>query len=229
MSRAQNAARNDFYGPVHKGLRLKMCGALVRFSSGEFSDEKQCRELLKEMREAIKIAHHHVKTEDTFIHPAIEQRAKDEAVRFIKDHLDHHKVLEELTDLANRLESAAETDRQAVAMKLYHRWGEFVGESLVHMAAEEAILQPLFHKHFSDEELMGIAAKLRAGQAPEMTMAMLGLMIPSINRSDREDLLREIKDTAPAPVFNAIMERAARPNLAPEDWQDLTRRLGVPA
>jgi hypothetical protein len=229
MSGVQNAVRVDVYGPIHKGLRRSLCGLLVRFSSTDFTDEKQRKELLRDLRLALNLAHHHLKSEDAIFHPALEQRAQGSAARPSQDHVTHSRTSEELTRLADSLESADEANRQAAAMKLYHRYSEFVGENLVHMAEEEHVLQPLFHQHYTDEELQGLVGKVRATLPPEVNLAFLGIMIPALNRQERAKMLGWIKGSTPPQAFQAVMQMAARPNLTPEDWQDLTQQLGLPA
>lgn len=229
MSQAQNAPRLDVYGPIHKALRRNLCGLLVRFSSGDFSDDTQRQQLLNDLRMALKLAASHLKTEDALFHPTLEERAPGAAAEFTQDHDGHTRSTEELTQLAHQLEAAPPAERQAVAMKLYHRFGIFVGENLVHMAAEETHLQPLFHKHFTDQELGGLMGKMRAMVPQDVFMANMGFMIPAITRGERVALFGEIRASAPPQAFNALLQVAARPNLAPEDWQDLTQRLGLPS
>ena len=229
MSAAQSAPRLEVYGPIHKALRRGLCGVLVRFSSVEFNDEKQCGDLLRELRLALTLATAHLKTEDSFIHPALAERARDAVARFDQEHGGHSRASEELTQLANRLESAAAEERQALAMQLYHRYGEFVGENLVHMAAEEHVLQPLFHQHFTDHELEAILLKMRASLPQDVARISMSFMIPALNRTERAAMFGEMKAAAPPQVFNGLLQGIARPNLSPEDWQDLTHRLGLPA
>jgi hypothetical protein len=229
MSGAQNALRFDLYGPIHKALRRGMCGLLVRFSSTDFTDEQQRTGLLRDLRLTLSLMAHHLKSEDAFFHPALEEKAQGAAARPIQDHVAHSRTAEEVTRLANTLESADAAGRQAAAMKLYHRYSEFVGENLVHMAEEEHVLQPLFHQHYTDEELLGLTGKVRANLSPEVNMAFLGFMIPALNREERARLLGGLKASVPPQAFNAVMQTAARPSLTPEDWQHLTHQLGLPA
>ncbi|HEX8825861.1 MAG TPA: hemerythrin domain-containing protein [Archangium sp.] len=223
------APRFDIYGGIHKALRRAMCGLLVRFSSTDFSDDAQSAEILRELRVVLTLNTHHLKDENLFYHPAIEERAKGTSARVAHQHEEHEKFLAELRQLADSLEKADAKTRPSVAQKLYLRYGVFVGESLLHMAEEEQDMLPHFHKHFSDAELNTIVTRLRAQIPPDVNMAFMCSIIPALSRPERAMVLGGMKAHAPPEAFNAVMQVAARPNLSAEDWKDLTTRLGIPA
>ncbi len=228
QSPAPQAPRFDFYVAIHKGLRRSMCGLLLRFSSTDFSDETQRAEILRELRLVLTMNDQHLKDENLFYHPALEERVQGAVSKVVHQHDSHEKFIAELRGLADDLEKADDKTRPAAAYKLYLRYGVFVGESLLHMAEEEQELQPRFHAHFSDDELKGIHVKLRAQVPPPVQMAYMSAGIPALSRPERVAVLGGMKQSAPPEAFNAVL-RAVRPNLSAEDWADLTTRLGVPA
>lgn len=226
---APQPPRFDLYGGSHKGLRRGLCALLIRMSSADFTDPAQKAEILRELRLVLKLNHHHLKDENTFYHTSIEERVKGASARLTHQHDEHEKFIAEMYQLADTLEQASAQSLPAVAQKLYLRYGVFVGESLTHMAEEEAALMPQFHAHFSDDELKGIATRLRAQVPPDVQMALMCSVMPSLNRNERFMALNGMKQTAPPEAFNRVVQVAVRPNISDEDWKDLTSRLGIPA
>lgn len=226
---APQASRYDFYRPVHKGLRRTMFALLDRLGSGNLNDAAQRDALLGEMRVLLDVCTHHIKHENTFIHPALEERAKEASQRTAREHEEHSKELAELQGLIAELEKAAESARPLLAHRLYLAFSRFVGENLNHMADEEQVVLDKLHAHFTDEELMALEGRILAGIAPDLMMTFMRMMIPAMNREERVLLLGGMKQAAPPEAFNAVMQVAARPNLSPADWQDLSQRLGSPS
>lgn len=226
---ATQTPRYDFYRPVHKGLRRTMFGLLDRIGSGNFNDAAQRNAILGDLRVLLDVCTHHIKHENTFIHPAIEERMKESSSRIARDHDEHGKEITELLRMAEEVEKGGEQARPVLAHQLYLTFSKFVAENLTHMAEEEQVLMSKLHSQFSDEELMALEGRILAGIAPDLMMTFMRMMIPAMNRDERVLLLGGMKQGAPPEAFNAVMQVAARPNLSDSDWQDLTRRLGVSA
>lgn len=222
--------RYDIYGPIHKGLRRSMCSLLERIGSNTFTDAAQRTALLNEMRQLLSLTSSHLKHEETFMHPSIEERAKGASSKLASEHIEHNEEMDELRALAAQVESATDAARPAAVKKLYLAFSGFVAENLVHMGEEETDMQTrVLHAHFTDEEIMAMEGRILAGLPPELIMGFMNIMIPAMNRDERVGLLGMMKQGAPPEAFNAVLQVAARPNLSAADFQDLTQRLGVSA
>ncbi|KFE68356.1 hemerythrin domain-containing protein [Hyalangium minutum] len=229
MSTPSTPPRYDFYSPIHKGLRRTMSRLLERMGSANFADAAQSSAILGELRVLLEACSHHIKHENTFIHPTIEERLKGASSKTAQEHEGHRKELAELQHQADALQQAPEQARPALAHTLYLSFSRFVGENLAHMAEEEQELMGKLHAHFSDAELMAMEGKILSTIAPDLMMTFMTMMIPAMNRDERAAVLGGMKQAAPPEAFNAVLQVAARPNLDTADWQDLTRKLGVSA
>jgi hypothetical protein len=206
-----------------------MFGLLDRIGSGNFSDAAQRDAILSDLRVLLDVCTHHIKHENTFIHPALEERAKEASLRTAREHEEHSRELAELQGMIAELEKAGEQARPLLAHRLYLAFSRFVAENLSHMAEEEQVVLDKLHSHFSDEELMALEGRILSGIAPDLMMTFMKMMIPAMNREERVLLLGGMKQAAPPEAFNAVMQVAARPNLSDADWQDLSQRLGSAA
>jgi hypothetical protein len=56
-------------------------------------------------------------------------------------------------------------------------------------------------------------------------MAFMRLVLPAVDRVTRASLPPRMRAAAPAEAFQVVLEHAAR--LVPEDFADLSRRLGL--
>lgn len=97
------------------------------------------------------------------------------------------------------------------------------------MAEEETTTLALLHRHFTDAELQEIEGAIVAAHPPEKLMSTLTLMIPAMNMTERVGFLRGIRASAPPEAFEAVLSNAARPSLAPQEWQRLEEQLRLAA
>ena len=77
----------------------------------------------------------------------------------------------------------------------------FVSRYFLHMDKEERITNAALQRAFTDEQLAAIEAKLVASIQPDMVEPFFARMLPAMNPTEREALLRDVKEHAPEPVF----------------------------
>jgi hypothetical protein len=99
----------------------------------------------------------------------------------------------------------------------------------MHMLEEETVTMPMLHSLFSDAELMAIEGAIVASIPPAETMKIMGDMIPAMHRTERKQFLSFVKAGAPTEAFAMLLQGAAKPNLSPTDWFDLTEEFGLAA
>ena len=68
-------ATHDFYGPIHKGLRLAQTQLLVRLGACGGDDAVELTQLLGDLVSFCHVAEHHLENEDRWVHSALETRA----------------------------------------------------------------------------------------------------------------------------------------------------------
>lgn len=225
---AKPPAIHDFYGAVHKGLRLALSQLLVRLGAADPSDTG-LPGLMAELREQCRLSEHHLTHEDEVIHTALEVRAPGSTVRLVQAHDHHREAFGEIEAMIRQVEAAAAADRVRELRALYLRFSLFVADDLAHMAEEEQLMLPILQSLFTDAELMDMEDRIVSGLAPEEMIAVARLMIPAATRTDRLSMLGAMRANAPAEAFAAIIGLAAQPTLSEADFAHLSEGLGLAA
>ncbi|HEY2356959.1 MAG TPA: hypothetical protein VGH86_05880, partial [Phenylobacterium sp.] len=68
---AKPIATHNFYGPIHKGLRLRLSQLLVQIGACDGDDPEVLAQLMADLRVQCHISEHHLSNEDVWIHPAL--------------------------------------------------------------------------------------------------------------------------------------------------------------
>lgn len=226
---AKPAATHDFYGPIHKGLRLAQTQLLVRLGACGGDDAGELTTLLGDLTVLLHMAEHHLANEDKWVHTALEARAPGSTQRLAQSHEHHRQAFGELESLIGQAEAAEPADRARLMRRLYLRFTLFVADDFAHMAEEEQLMLPVLQSLFTDEELAGIEDRILSALSPEEIVGFGRLMIPAATRADRIALLSAMRANAPAEAFAAIMDLSARPTLCHADYAHLCSGLGIAA
>lgn len=216
---AKPAATYDFYGLIHKALRLALGDLLVRLGRADVRDTT----LLADLRRQLHLSACHLAHEDREIHAALEARCPGGSQRLVRSHDDHRHTFAELDLLIAQVE---QPDASPDAWRrLYLRFSEFVAADLAHMAEEELVALPVLQSLFTDAELAEVEGRVMQTIAPEDMVAYLRIMVTAGLRADRLALLDALRKAAPPEVFEGLVEAAIKPRLTPEDWTDLQLTL----
>lgn len=219
--------RHDVYGPVHKGLRKAQGELLATLGSADFENEAECDAVLAGLRHILELAALHLSHEDNHVRPAINARSDSGTAIIDAQHKEHREAFKKFEDMAAEIKRATGPNRKALGRALYLDFAAYMGEDLEHMNEEETVTWPLLCALYSDDELMALEGQIIGSLTPDQTMAFMSIIVPAINKTQRSALLGGIKANAPAEAFSAIIEHAARPNLSPADFADLSERLGL--
>jgi hemerythrin-like domain-containing protein len=227
---AKPLATHDFYGPVHKGLRLAQTQMLVRLGACGGDDAQELNALLEDLTTLLHMAEHHLANEDRWVHSAMEARAPGSTLRLAQSHQHHRDGFEEMEALIGEAATAdTEAQRAKLMRQLYLRFSLFVADDFAHMAEEEQLMLPVLQSLFTDEELAGIEDTILSALSPPEIISFGRLMIPAATRAGRIALLSAMRANAPAEAFAAIMELSARPTLSAGDYAHLEAGLGLAA
>jgi hypothetical protein len=226
---AKPAATHDFYGPVHKGLRLALSQMLVRLGAANCDDPQDLAALLADLRTQMHLSEHHLANEDLEVHTALEARAPGATARLAQAHDHHRHAFEDIEALIVQAEAADALDRPRLMRQLYLRFSTFVADDFAHMAEEEQLMLPILQSLFTDEELAAIEDRILAALSPDELVTFGRMMIPAATPQDRIVLLSAIRANAPAEAFGLIMDATAKPTLSPADYAHLCDGLGLAA
>ena len=219
--------RHDLYGPIHKGIRLALSDLLVRLGQADFADEAAARELLGALRRQLVLSAGHLHHEEVEIHGALEARAPGATLTLEADHDHHRRAFETLEAAIAGVEAAPAAERAAPARQLYLAFSQFAAADFAHMAEEELVVLPLLHRLFTDEELIGMEARIVGAIQPDKMFDYLKLMIPAMNPAERAHFLAFVRAGAPVEAFDAILGFAARPTLSDGEYEALELALAA--
>ena len=100
-------------------------------------------------------------------------------------------------------------------------------ENFQHMMVEETAHNAVLWVRYTDAELLEIHDRLVASIPPAEMMVVARWMVPFMNPAERTAMLSGVKQNAPAPAFQAILD-TVRPHLSEGEWAKLARSLDLP-
>ncbi|RPH65422.1 MAG: hypothetical protein EHM83_06430 [Burkholderiales bacterium] len=223
------SARYDFYGPIHKGLRLGSARLLTRLGSVDWRDPLASAALLADLRTHLVLSKEHLEHEDAEIIPPLRTHAPELAMRLDQEHSHHDEAFAELEALAVQAESAGPGDREAAGRALHLRFSVYFADDLAHMAREEREALSAFHASFSDAEMLAMEMRIIQSIQPERLTQYYFLMVPGMNPSERAAFLRHVKVNAPPEAYEHLLNDVARAALPQEAFRALNEELALAA
>ncbi len=216
-------SRVDVFVNVHKGLRRGLLGLALQIGQVDWKEKEEVRALAEEMAKIFHFLKEHAANEDDIQFPLLEQRAPAAVSR---EKAVHRILEEELKQLEAEWKKVQESpDPEESGYEFYLAYNRFLSGYLAHMDREETDMTWDFYKLFSDEEIKTGFQKIIARTPPKDMEMMLGYMIPAMNGSERFGFLSNLKQAAPADVFERVKDLAQKV-LTPKDWEKLLARLG---
>lgn len=216
--------RYDIYLPIHKGLRAFMSRLLPELGCLDSDDEAAVAETLAALRVLLAMCQGHLHKEDTLVHPFMEERAPGAAAEVEAEHQSHGVSLEILAAQADEVARSHGCARAAAALRLYRLLALMVGESFIHMHAEEAEHNTVLWGTRSDAELRDLEARIVASLTPAESTLSLRWILPALTPAERLEFLQPIRDHAPAAVLEEILA-TVRPHLEGGAWIKLEAGL----
>ena len=213
--------RPNIYHGIHKGLRLGHARLLERIGATDFADAEAAAATVAAVREFLTLAHGHLETEETIIHPAIEARDPAATAHAHEGHEDHERAFDDLEALLRNVGSPD------AGRALYLRYARFAAADLLHMEGEETELLGILHRLFTDDEIRAIEGRIVGAIDPAKMMGYLRLIVPALNPVERIGMLTGMRDAMPPSAFAAIMEGAVRAALSPAEAAAVEAGLGL--
>jgi len=220
------APRWNLYAGIHKALRACMSDTLVAVGRMDVEDELEFAQTCQRVLELMDFCRGHLQHENAGVHPAMEARAPSTSTAIAAEHLQHETDIAVIASGTTRLMGMPRSSRGAGSLALYHQISLFLAHNFEHMLIEEREHNAVLWAHYTDAELQGIEQALHALIAPHEMMADLRWMLPALAPAERAAMLRGLRQDAPAPVFQAVMD-LARNHLDPAQWNKLERALAL--
>ena len=223
---ADSHGRHDTYKYIHKALRMAQCDMLARLGRADFNAADGTA-ALADLRSLLVLGAAHLDHEETHIHVHLESREPTSTQRLDNQHASHRDSFARLEGLIRQVEIATSAQKAEAGHRLYLAYTLFVAHDFEHMHEEETANNERLWRLFSDGEIIAMERAIVASLSPDKAMANLRLMIPALTRDERVTFLSAMKPAMPPEVFAAIIHNAAQPALAANDFDDLSRRLGL--
>lgn len=216
--------RLDIYAGIHKGLRAMMMDTLSAVGRCDARDSAEMQDVCERVLVLCDTCASHLEHENEFIHPAMEAYRPGSTAQIAADHKDHLHAIAELCAMARALPTGIGPDRQQAVTALYRKLALFVAENFVHMHAEEAEHSPVLWASHSDAELRALEERIAASLPPAQHLLFMRWMIPALPTTERAALLAGLREAAPRPAFDAVLD-TVRPHLSVGDWAALNTAL----
>ncbi|MGE5386577.1 MAG: hemerythrin domain-containing protein [Betaproteobacteria bacterium] len=216
--------RLDIYRDIHIALRAYMGDTLGRVTRLDQNDTAEVSAVLAQVRELMDFCAGHLEHENHFVHTAIEARRTGASSATAADHREHEEAIAELRAMVTAAETAHGAARAEALEQLRRRLGVFVGENFVHMNVEETANNAALWAAYSDAELAALHQSIVASLPPSETAVVMRWLLPAISPAERVALLADMRDHAPAPVFEGVLA-IARAHLSAHDWHKLDQAL----
>ena len=199
---------NIFY-QIHKGLRTMLYETAIGLQQTDFSNEEETNAIAESISEVVVLFDKHAHSEDSNVLTAIESLEPSVASLFAEEHVKDHELSSRLTTLVNMLSAAtSEDEKEELGSAIRAAFTEFVVFNLAHMAKEESQLSQLLWKHFSDEQLHGITMQIISQVPVHLLNAYNRWMMRGLSNNEISKWLKQVKNTAPDPVFNGMLQLA---------------------
>jgi hemerythrin-like domain-containing protein len=207
---AEMTMNRVIHGAVRRDLG-RLDAALARVRPGT-SDRQRAADLRRCYAHLHDQLHHHHRTEDELVFPALERLGVDTGLLRAMDS-EHEAMAAGLTETATAMRRYAETgsaDEAAAARASLERTRAVVD---VHLDHEEQELEPLLRPHLESPEWKAVERQLRR-QPPGQTGGLLAWLEDGMGRDERSYLT----STVPAPVrlvLGRVFGRSYRREIAP--------------
>jgi len=217
--------RFNLYTQIHKGLRACMSEVLVRVGRLDPTDTAEIRMTADAVRQMIAFARDHLHHEEELIHPVLEARRAGASSESHAEHEQHLETFDLLESSLRILERSPEQERPVAALRLYRQLALFVAENFEHMHVEETENHAALVACYSEQEILEVHQRVVAAVKPAAMAVAMHWMIPASSAPERAAILGGMRQSAPAPVFAAMLD-IVRPYLDARDWAKLGAAIG---
>ena len=198
--------RYNCFTLIHKALRACLYDTALLLQQTYFADVSEARPAIRRIESVVKLFGQHAHHEDEYILPYIASVDPQLVQSFENEHEKDEQLGNMLVNLiAIFKNTVSDEERLICGSALVKAFGDFLVFNLEHMAREEAQINPVLWKYYTDEELKELHARIGARLSPEEKGDTAPWIVRGINRVEAVRWLTLLKQTAPAPAFEAML------------------------
>ena len=216
--------RHEMFRPIHKAIRHTMYTTAHDLSVADFQDKPLADGALASLESTISLLVLHAGHEETYVLPALDERAPGFIESFEKDHGNDERTFAELRRLSNEVGNASGERKSELGNEIYDLYNQFVGTMVDHLYREEHELQQALWDNFTDEELVAIEHSIDASVAPDVMGQFLTQMCASFNPDDLVSMLGAMKGGMPPEMFQGVVQLSESATAA-DIWAKVKERI----
>jgi len=199
----------------------------LAMQQSDLSNAEMTTPVLEQLEEILLLFETHAHSEDHHFNEPLEQTNPEVASMFEKEHEEDHRLANVLGNLLSSYRAAGSAEERAKQGKLlFYAFNEFIVFNLYHMNQEEKELNATLWKRYSDQEIKGIEQKIVQNTPPQKMSRYAKWMIRGLNDREIIHWLGEVRDFAPAPVFQMLIGIAEK-ELTSERYEGIATALKV--
>ncbi len=218
-------SRYNIFFPIHKGLRPMLYETALPLQQTTFTDSEEADEMIDRLKCVIHFFEKHAATEDSMVFPAIAAYETSIVDAFEQEHDEDHALGKQLETLIAALETTnPPLLRQKIGDELTIAFIHFVAFNLAHMAKEEDVINNLLWRYYSDAELEVLSQKIISSISPAHMAMSSKWMLRGMSNAEIAGWLKQVKNTAPAPVCYQLIALAEK-ELCAHRWNAIQDAL----
>ena len=204
-------SRFNVFNQIHKGLRAMLYDTALTLQQTHFTEIDQSYTAAKKVRTALEIFSANAAHKNHFVLPAIQEYEPSIAdlfrMEYEMDHVMSRKLEELLVGHNHAVRPELKTETGLAISKAFQ---EFMVCNLEHMSKEEAVLNEILWRYYSDAEIESISRRIaRARQHDEATVTNAWIM-RGLSNTEISNWLKAVESTAPGPVFAQLFNTAEK-------------------
>lgn len=215
----------DVYREIHKAMRFALFGVTARAGATAADDDAGVAALLREWDDVCLVLLGHHGHEDDFCDALIETHAPQLRGELEESHLMADGVIARLRASAGRIAASPSGDRWSLLRSFYLDLADFTGQYIDHLRFEEDVVMPALNAAMSNEELEAVTNMIRGSVPPPEMCVFIRYMVPSMNFSERLDMLGGMHAGAPPDVFE-MFRAAAQAALPSNEYRAVAEAAG---
>jgi hemerythrin-like domain-containing protein len=214
-----HATRFNGFAMIHKALRAMLYDAAHTMQQTDYADPVAMETALEKVERVILFFDEHADHEDAHVLPLIADTAPALSHSFEEEHIADRQLGLNLNNaIASYRASGNDIDRLRAGHGIFYAFNAFIAFNLNHMDKEETELNEVMWRQLSDEEIMGINAKISASIAPERSAETWKWMMRACNNRELTGFIRVLQTKAPPPVLEMALG-IARQELGAERFE----------
>ncbi|MBS1732019.1 MAG: hemerythrin domain-containing protein [Bacteroidetes bacterium] len=199
--------RFNIFNMIHKALRGMLYNTAQSIQQTWFGDKADAELVFEKIHEVVAAFENHGHHEDHILMPYVEKYDPVRIASFESEHVEDLYMGNHLKHLINIYRDAAtDQERMIAGSAITRAFQDYMIFNLKHMQREEIELNELLWEVYTDEQLLDINAGIIASIPADEMAQTAGKMMMSINKNEALNWLSSVKKTAPAFVYNPLLE-----------------------